>query len=94
MRTELSWTHYRLLLRVDNNEAKQWYVNEAVAQNWSSRALDWQIGTLYFERLLLSGDKASVAGEAAPGGSLASCIVAWKNERKRVSFLLGEVGNQ
>ena len=64
MRTELSWTHYRLLLRVDNSEARQWYVNEAVAQNWSSRALDWQIGTLYFERLLLSGDKASVAAEA------------------------------
>ena len=35
-----------------------------------------------------------VVAEAAPGGSLASCIVAWKNERKRVSFLLGEVGNQ
>ena len=39
-------------------------MNEAVAQNWSSRALDRQIGTLYFERLLLSGDKASVAAEA------------------------------
>lgn len=64
LRHELSWTHYRLLLRVDNNEARQWYVNEAVAQNWSSRALDRQIGTLYFERLLLSGDKASVAAEA------------------------------
>lgn len=64
LRRELSWTHYRLLLRVDNAEARQWYVNEAVAQNWSSRALDRQIGTLYFERLLLSGDKASVAAEA------------------------------
>ena len=64
VRTELNWTHYRLLLRVDNTEARQWYVNEAVAQNWSSRALDRQIGTLYFERLLLSGDKASVAAEA------------------------------
>lgn len=39
-------------------------MNEVVAQNWSSRALDRQIGTLYFERLLLSGDKASVAAEA------------------------------
>ena len=64
VRRELSWTHYRLLLRVDNTEARQWYVNEAVAQNWSSRALDRQIGTLYFERLLLSGDKAGVAAEA------------------------------
>lgn len=64
LRRELSWTHYRLLLRVDNAEARQWYVNEAVAQNWSSRALERQIGTLYFERLLLSGDKTSVAAEA------------------------------
>ena len=34
-----------------------------------------------------------VVAEAAPGGSLASCIVVWKNERKRVSVLLDEVGN-
>lgn len=64
LRRELSWTHYRLLLRVDNTEARQWYANEAVVQNWSSRVLERQIGTLYFERLLLSGDKASVAAEA------------------------------
>jgi predicted nuclease of restriction endonuclease-like (RecB) superfamily len=64
VRTELSWTHYRALLRVSNEEAREWYTNEAALQNWSARALDRQIGTLYFERLLLSGDKASVAAEA------------------------------
>lgn len=64
VRTELSWTHYRALLRVSNEEAREWYANEAALQNWSARALDRQIGTLYFERLLLSGDKASVAAEA------------------------------
>lgn len=64
VRTELSWTHYRALLRVSNQEAREWYANEAALQNWSARALDRQIGTLYFERLLLSGDKASVAAEA------------------------------
>ena len=64
VRTELSWTHYRALLRVSNKEAREWYANEAALQNWSARALDRQIGTLYFERLLLSGDKASVAAEA------------------------------
>ncbi|MEO6322298.1 MAG: PDDEXK nuclease domain-containing protein [Polaromonas sp.] len=64
VRHELSWTHYRLLLRVSSAEARQWYANEAATQNWSSRALDRQIGTLYYERLLLSGDKASVAAEA------------------------------
>ncbi len=64
VRTELSWTHYRALLRVSNKEAREWYANEAALQSWSARALDRQIGTLYFERLLLSGDKASVAAEA------------------------------
>ena len=64
VRTELSWTHYRTLLRVTSKEAREWYVNESALQNWSARALDRQIGTLYFERLLLSGDKASVEAEA------------------------------
>ncbi len=43
LRRELSWTHYRLLLRVSSQEAQQWYMNEAALQNWSSRALDRQI---------------------------------------------------
>jgi len=64
VRTELSWTHYRTLLRVTSKEAREWYVNEAASQNWSARALDRQIGTLYYERLLLSGDKIGVAVEA------------------------------
>jgi predicted nuclease of restriction endonuclease-like (RecB) superfamily len=64
LRRELSWTHYRLLLRVDSAEARQWYVNEAAAQNWSTRALERQIGSLYYERLLLSQDKAAVNAEA------------------------------
>jgi predicted nuclease of restriction endonuclease-like (RecB) superfamily len=64
LRRELSWTHYRLLLRVDSAEARQWYVQEAAAQNWSTRALERQIGSLYYERLLLSQDKAAVTSEA------------------------------
>ncbi len=38
VRSELSWTHYRLLTRVDKAQARQWYMNEAAEQNWSSRA--------------------------------------------------------
>ena len=64
VRSELSWTHYRLLTRVDNETARQWYMNEAAEQNWSSRALERQMGTLYYERLLLSQDKETVAEEA------------------------------
>ncbi len=43
----MSWTHYRLLLRVDAARARDWYMIEAAPQNWSSRALERQIGTLY-----------------------------------------------
>jgi predicted nuclease of restriction endonuclease-like (RecB) superfamily len=64
LRTELSWTHYRTLLRLESEAARQWYMNEAAAQNWSSRALERQIGTLYYERLTLSQDKQAVAAEA------------------------------
>ena len=64
LRHELSWTHYRTLLRVESAEARQWYMNETATQNWSSRALERQIGTLYYERLLLSEDRQAVAAEA------------------------------
>jgi len=65
LRHELSWTHYRSLLRVEDAAARQWYMDEAVSQNWSTHALDRQIGTLYYERLLASQDRQSVREEAA-----------------------------
>jgi hypothetical protein len=40
LRLELSWTHYRRLLRVDSDTARTWYIDEAATQNWSSRALE------------------------------------------------------
>jgi len=64
VRTELSWTHYRTLLRVENEQARRWYMDETAAQNWSSRALERQIGTLYYERLLASRDREPVEAEA------------------------------
>jgi predicted nuclease of restriction endonuclease-like (RecB) superfamily len=65
LRLELSWTHYRRLLRVDNDSARLWYTNESATQNWSSRALERQINTLYYERLLASRDRGTVKQEAA-----------------------------
>ena len=64
LRRELSWTHYRTLLKVDSDSARQWYMHEAATQNWSTRALERQIGTLYYERLLASQDRAAVEQEA------------------------------
>ena len=64
LRRELSWTHYKILLRVENSKACIWYMNEAADQNWSTRALERQIYSFYFERLLMSQEKTSVMEEA------------------------------
>ncbi|MFT7006417.1 MAG: putative nuclease of restriction endonuclease-like (RecB) superfamily [Colwellia sp.] len=64
LRTELSWTHYRTLIRIENEQARQWYLNESIEQAWSARALERQIGVLYYERLLSSKDGKDVKTEA------------------------------
>ena len=60
LRHELTWSHYKMLLRVKDKTARIWYMNEAAEQTWSTRQLDRQISVLYYERLLASQDKKSV----------------------------------
>lgn len=64
VRPELSWTHYRLLLKVENEKARTYYLTEAIAQNWSTRALERQIASFYYERIVSSKKKKEVAAEA------------------------------
>ena len=64
LRPELSWTHYRRLISIENQEARIWYMNEAANSVWSTRQLDRQISTLYYDRLLASHDKKIVTDEA------------------------------
>ena len=64
VRHELSWTHYRRLIRIENPKAREWYLQEAIDQSWSARALDRQVSKLYYERLLSSKDKEPVLQEA------------------------------
>lgn len=64
VRAELSWSHYRSILRVEDKTARDWYVNEAISENWSTRALDRQISTQYYQRLLASQNKQPVIDEA------------------------------
>lgn len=59
----LSWTHYLALLRVAGEDARLWYEQEALRENWSARTLDRNISTLYYERLLMSQDKEPVKDE-------------------------------
>ncbi|MBU2648359.1 DUF1016 family protein [bacterium] len=64
VRHQLSWTHYKLLIRVSNETARNWYMNEAADCGWSTRQLERQINSLYYERLLASKDKKAVQQEA------------------------------
>lgn len=59
----LTWTHYRALLRVSDENARLWYLKEASEQNWASRTLDRNIATQYYYRLLQSPKKEKVIAE-------------------------------
>lgn len=63
LRSELSWTHYRLLMRVENENAREFYMQEAVKSQWSTRQLERQINSFFYERLLSSKNKDQVAAE-------------------------------
>lgn len=64
LRPELTWSHYRRLISVEDEQARHWYMNEAADGVWSTRQLDRQISTLYYERLLASKEKEPVVREA------------------------------
>jgi predicted nuclease of restriction endonuclease-like (RecB) superfamily len=64
LRTQFSWTHYKLLISLENNGKREYYESEAAKNNWSSRQLERQINSQLFERLLLSNDKERVLAVA------------------------------
>ena len=63
LRDELSWTHYRLLMKVENDNARGFYMQEAIKSQWSTRQLERQINSFFYERLLSSKNKERVAAE-------------------------------
>ena len=63
LRPELSWTHYRSLMKVNDAKARDFYLEECAKAGWSSRQLERQINTLFYQRILASRDKESVAAE-------------------------------
>src|SRR5262249_7561499 len=67
LRHELTWTHYRLLLRIEKPDARAFYEAEAVNARWSTPELERQINSLLFERLALSRDKEGVMALAKQG---------------------------
>lgn len=60
LRTQFSWTHYKLLLPITDEDKRTFYMAEAAKNLWTARQLERQINSLLYERLLLSNDKAAV----------------------------------
>ena len=61
--SELSWSHYRLLMRISDQKERQFYAEECSKAAWSVRQLERQIHTMFYQRLLVSQDKVSVSAE-------------------------------
>ena len=64
VRTQFSWTHYKTLLSIDNQDKREFYIAEASKNNWTARQLERQVNSQLFERLLLSNDVQSVLAVA------------------------------
>lgn len=60
---QLSWTHYRMLMKVNDEAARAFYLDECAKANWSTRQLERQINSLFYERILSSHDKEAVSKE-------------------------------
>ena len=61
--SELSWSHYRILMRISDDKRRAWYTEECAKSGWSVRQLERQINTMFYERLLSSKEKDAVAAE-------------------------------
>ena len=55
--TELSWSHFQELIRIDRKEEREFYEQEAIKSNWGDRELNRQINTKLYDRYLISPDK-------------------------------------
>jgi len=60
---QLSWTHYRMLMKISNETARAFYLEECAKANWSTRQLERQINSFFYERILSSRDQEAVSSE-------------------------------
>lgn len=67
LRSELSWTHYRVLTRLEDENKRSFYQIETIENNWSTRELERQINSMLYERLALSKNKEEVLRLAKEG---------------------------
>ncbi|MGJ1195547.1 PDDEXK nuclease domain-containing protein [Sphingobacterium spiritivorum] len=62
--SQLSWSQYKLVIRLDNTDQREFYIAETIKNNWTVRQLERQIYSNLYERLLMSNDKESVLAVA------------------------------
>ena len=65
LRAQLSWTHYRLLMEVKDDKAREFYYNEAIKANWSTRQLEREINTFSYQRFISSNRNYDVVEDTA-----------------------------
>lgn len=64
LRSLFSWTHYRVLIRIENQDKRDFYIAETEKNNWTARQLERQVNSHLFERLLISNDVKEVLAVA------------------------------
>lgn len=64
LRSQLNWTQYRLLMRIEDEAKREFYIAESMKNNWTSRQLERQINSALFERLLISNNKENILAVA------------------------------
>ena len=70
VRPELSWSHYRLLIRIEKEDVRLFYIQEAIEQHWSTRKLDRNISSQYFQRILANQSSKELTTENSSRNNL------------------------
>ncbi|MCL1996029.1 MAG: DUF1016 N-terminal domain-containing protein [Defluviitaleaceae bacterium] len=80
--SKLSWSHLRLIMRLDSAEARNYYIEESHLQNWTVRVLERNIKTGYYERLLSAPQNTEKRDNTAyikdPERFATQCVANWK----------------
>ena len=87
----LSWSHYLILMRIENHEERRFYEIESYNQNWSVRHLQRQVASSLYERLALSRDKNEVMRLANEGITIEKPSDIIKNPLKMLTFMLNNM---
>lgn len=64
LRSQLGWTHYKMLMRIESDDKRAFYIAEAIKNNWTTRQLERQIYSNLWERLLMSNERENVLAVA------------------------------